>query len=96
MRVGKVVEMAREGCLKSGFPVLEVNIFPFRFPDFCMSSIREDHMDLRAATLCAAETGHVYVIGRCWRQEQSRVMEGGIISSVVQGAGGPDAPLAHS
>ena len=53
-------------------------------------------MDLRAATLCGAETGHVYVIGRCSKQEHARVMEGVTISSIGQGAGGPDTPLAHS
>ena len=36
----------------------------FRFPDFCMSGIQEERVELRGATMCAAETGHVYIVGR--------------------------------
>jgi len=35
-----------------------------RFPDFCMSGIQEERVELRGATMCAAETGHVYIVGR--------------------------------
>ena len=33
-----------------------------RYPDFCMSSIKEEHVDLDHAAVCAAETGHVYIV----------------------------------
>ena len=33
-----------------------------RYPDFCMSNIKEDYVDLGHAAVCAAETGHVYVV----------------------------------
>ena len=33
-----------------------------RYPDFCMSSIKEDNVDLDHAAVCAAETGHVYIV----------------------------------
>ena len=29
-----------------------------------MSAIQEERVDLRAATLCASETGHIYIVGR--------------------------------
>jgi len=35
-----------------------------RYPDFCMSNIREEIVDLKSATICAAETGHIYVVGK--------------------------------
>jgi len=35
-----------------------------RFPDFCMSAIRDEQVDLKAATLCSSETGHIYVVAR--------------------------------
>jgi len=33
-----------------------------RYPDFCMSSIKEDQVDLQHAAVCSAETGHVYIV----------------------------------
>ena len=33
-----------------------------RYPDFCMSSIKEEQVDLQHAAVCSAETGHVYIV----------------------------------
>merc|ERR1719483_1554095 len=33
-----------------------------RYPDFCMSNIREETVDLAKAVICPADTGHVYIL----------------------------------
>jgi len=35
-----------------------------QFPEFCVSNIRDASVDLKSASVCATETGHVYIVGR--------------------------------
>ena len=41
-----------------------------RYPDFCMSSIRETGLDLSRAGLCCSETGHIYLVGRAGSEQE--------------------------
>jgi len=44
-----------------------------RFPDFCMSSIRDEIADLSSASVCPSETGHVYVVATQIETQQGQM-----------------------
>ena len=52
-----------------------------RYPDFCMSRIKEDQTDLTSASVCSSETGHVYIVSRGLKEKEGEERLPGLAES---------------